>query len=70
MTEVSDETIERLSRMDDSDIDFSDIPEITDEMILRCQIRYPNLPPEESTRRAQMLRQQAQARLLARTKEV
>ena len=69
MPVVSDETIERLSRMDDSDIDFSDIPEITDEMILRYQIRYPNLPPEESARRVQMLRQQAQARLLARTKK-
>ena len=35
-----------LEDMDDSDIDFSDIPEITEEFLSHCTIRFPNVSSE------------------------
>ena len=39
-------TVKRLEDMDDSDIDFSDIPEITEEFLSHCTVRFPNVSTE------------------------
>ena len=38
--------VKRLEDMDDSDIDFSDIPEITEEFLSHCTVRFPNVSSE------------------------
>ena len=53
-------TIKRLEGTDDSGIDFSDIPELTKEKLLRSKIRFPNLPPKEAAEAEANLRRFAE----------
>ena len=44
MNENTDTKVKMFWQMDDEDIDYSDIPELTDEYLLHCLVRFRNKP--------------------------
>ena len=44
MSENTDTKVKQFWELDDSEIDYSDIPELTDEYLSHCLVRFRNKP--------------------------